>query len=290
MNETKDIKIPIKAIVEQQMNMNGAKYEEDEFNLLRKYFIACLNLGYLKPDDLNTMVGKFASQIKFIVLNYNNMNKLDYYVINGGVLYINGMVKDSNSELYEISFYKAVSEVIFKASDKYVSFSTLICQMVAEKIYNMDTNASRIILPSLVYEKIGEVTHNVRSGYLNYSLLISLLKQLLISKKINENILIRNLYFEGIEKAYNTYFEDSTSRLLLEVLDKILLLYINFRMKNDTNPSLNKLIEKYQIIVNDFFKNKDVEYFAFLALVTTDELREKLAKTINNNESGDKDE
>ena len=61
-------------------------------------------------------------------------------------------------------------------------------------------------------------------------------------------------------------------------------------MKNDTNPSLNKLIEKYQIIVNDFFKNKDVEYFAFLALVTTDELREKLAKTINNNESGDKDE
>ena len=61
-------------------------------------------------------------------------------------------------------------------------------------------------------------------------------------------------------------------------------------MKNDTNPSLNKLIEKYQIIVNDFFKNKDVEYFAFLALVTTDELREKLAKTINNDESGDKDE
>lgn len=290
MNETKDIKIPIKAIVEQQMNMNGAKYEEDEFNLLRKYFIACLNLGYLKPDDLNTMVGKFASQIKFIVLNYNNMNKLDYYVINGSVLYINGMVKDSNSELYEISFYKAVSEVIFKASDKYVSLSTLICQMVAEKIYNMDTNASRIILPNLVHKKIGEVTHNVRSGYLNYSLLISLLKQLLISKKINENILIRNLYFEGMEKAYNTYFEDSTSKLLLEVLDKILLLYINFRIKNDANPSLNKLIEKYQIIVNDFFKNKDVEYFAFLALVTTDELREKLAKTIDNDGSGDKDE
>ena len=93
-----------------------------------------------------------------------------------------------------------------------------------------------------------------------------------------------------MEKAYNTYFEDSTSKLLLEVLDKILLLYINFRIKNDANPSLNKLIEKYQIIVNDFFKNKDVEYFAFLALVTTDELREKLAKTIDNDGSGDKDE
>ena len=52
--DRKDIKIPIKAIVEQAMIKNGAKYDEDEFNLLRKYFIACLNLGYLEPKDLNS--------------------------------------------------------------------------------------------------------------------------------------------------------------------------------------------------------------------------------------------
>ena len=70
MNEEnpRDIKIPIKAIVEQVMNSNGAKYEEDEFNLLRKYFIACLNLGFMQPKDLQVMVNKFASKIKFMIL------------------------------------------------------------------------------------------------------------------------------------------------------------------------------------------------------------------------------
>ena len=72
-SEKKDIKIPIKAIVEQAMVQNGCKYEEDEFNLLRKYFIACLNLGFLVPDDLTLMMNKFASKVKLIVLNYNNI-------------------------------------------------------------------------------------------------------------------------------------------------------------------------------------------------------------------------
>ena len=97
MNEeqqSKDIKIPIKAIVEHAMTTNGARYEEDEFNLLRKYFIACLNLGYMEPKDLVPMVDKFAQKIKIIVLNYTNINKMDYYVINNGVLYINGALKD----------------------------------------------------------------------------------------------------------------------------------------------------------------------------------------------------
>ena len=98
---SKDIKIPIKSIVEQAMNQNGARYEEDEFNLLRKYFIACLNLGYLEPKDLVPMVNKFASKIKIIVLNYNNVNKMDYYVINQAVLYISGALKDNNSSLFK---------------------------------------------------------------------------------------------------------------------------------------------------------------------------------------------
>ena len=104
-NESKDIKIPIKAIVEHAMNTNGARYEEDEFNLLRKYFIACLNLGYMEPKDLVPMVNKFAEKIKLIVLNYNNVNKMDYYVINNGVLYISGALKESNPMFYEINFY-----------------------------------------------------------------------------------------------------------------------------------------------------------------------------------------
>ena len=136
---SKNISIPIRSIVEQSMNKNGARYMEDEFNLLIKYFIACLNLRYLLPKDLTVMVDKFSEKIKFIVLNYNSINNLDYYKIIDGVLYINGNLKYSSPQLYEITFYKAVTETVFKCDSKYVSFNN------CEFIKNTATEGIKII-------------------------------------------------------------------------------------------------------------------------------------------------
>lgn len=278
---SKDIKIPIKSIVEQAMNQNGARYEEDEFNLLRKYFIACLNLGYLEPKDLVPMVNKFASKIKIIVLNYNNVNKMDYYVINQGVLYISGALKDNNSSFYEINFYKAVSEVILNANDKHVGMSSAICEMMAEKIHNMDVNGSRIIMPRTDEEQIGSEKIQIRAGYMNYNLIISLAKQLFISMNINENKVINRMLFEGFDNVLNELFKDNNSRLLLDVLDKLCLIYINRKVRGEINPSEKILLDKYQIMINDSFKKIDQNYFAFCALITTDELRKKCMSKLN---------
>lgn len=278
---SKDIKIPIKSIVEQAMNQNGARYEEDEFNLLRKYFIACLNLGYLEPKDLVPMVNKFASKIKIIVLNYNNVNKMDYYVINQAVLYISGALKDNNSSFYEINFYKAVSEVILNANDKHVGMSSAICEMMAEKIHNMDVNGSRIIMPRTDEEQIGSEKIQIRAGYMNYNLIISLAKQLFISMNINENKVINRMLFEGFDNVLNELFKDNNSRLLLDVLDKLCLIYINRKVRGEINPSEKILLDKYQIIINDSFKKIDQNYFAFCALITTDELRKKCMSKLN---------
>ena len=278
---SKDIKIPIKSIVEQAMNQNGARYEEDEFNLLRKYFIACLNLGYLEPKDLVPMVNKFASKIKIIVLNYNNVNKIDYYVINQAVLYISGTLKDNNSSFYEINFYKAVSEVILNANDKHVGMSSAICEMMAEKIHNMDVNGSRIIMPRTDEEQIGSEKIQIRAGYMNYNLIISLAKQLFISMNINENKVINRMLFEGFDNVLNELFKDNNSRLLLDVLDKLCLIYINRKVRGEINPSEKILLDKYQIMINDSFKKIDQNYFAFCALITTDELRKKCMSKLN---------
>lgn len=278
---SKDIKIPIKSIVEQAMNQNGARYEEDEFNLLRKYFIACLNLGYLEPKDLVPMVNKFASKIKIIVLNYNNVNKMDYYVINQGVLYISGALKDNNSSFYEINFYKAVSEVILNANDKHVGMSSAICEMMAEKIHNMDVNGSRIIMPRTDEEQMGSEKIQIRAGYMNYNLIISLAKQLFISMNINENKVINRMLFEGFDNVLNELFKDNNSRLLLDVLDKLCLIYINRKVRGEINPSEKILLDKYQIMINDSFKKIDQNYFAFCALITTDELRKKCMSKLN---------
>ncbi len=280
--ESKDIKIPIKAIVEQAMTSNGAKYEEDEFNLLRKYFIACLNLGYMEPKDLVSMVNKFAYKIKLIVLNYNNVNKMDYYAINNGVLYINGALKDDNPMFYEINFYKAVTETVFNANDNHIGISNALCNMAAEKIYNMDTNGSRIVMPRTDNEVIDGKTIQIRAGYNNYNLIISLMKQLFICKGINENRVLHDMYFEGYDVVLNRTLTDSNSMLLLDVLDKLCIMYIKRRVMNQTNPSEMALLDKYQIIVNDMFTKMDQNYFAFCALVTTDELRQKCMKKFEN--------
>ena len=280
-SEKKDIKIPIKAIVEQAMAQNGCKYEEDEFNLLRKYFIACLNLGFLVPDDLTLMMNKFASKVKLIVLNYNNINRMDYYLLNAGVLYISGGLKDKNFMFYQINFYKAVTEVIFDAENSHIGLSSAICNMVAEKVYNMDVNESRIIMPRLSEEKINNDIIKIRAGYYNYNLTISLAKQLFISLGINENKLIKDMYFNGFDKVINENIKDNNSKLLIEVLDKLTIMYINRRVMNDVNPGEKSLLDKYQIMLNETFTKVDQNYLAFCALITTDELRSKLMKKFN---------
>lgn len=281
--EKKDIKIPIKAIVEQAMTTNGARYEEDEFNLLRKYFIACLNLGYMEPKDLVPMVNKFAAKIKLIVLNYNNVNKMDYYMISNGVLYINERLKIDNPMFYEINFYKAVTEVVFNANDNHIGISNALCNMAAEKIYNMDTNGSRIIMPKTNEEVIGDKKIQIRAGYTNYNLIISLLKQLFICKGINENKVLHDMYFDGYDSVLNRILNDNNSKLLLDVLDKLCILYIKRRVMNETNSNELLLLDKYQIILNDLFTKIDQNYFAFCALITTDELREKCMKKFESN-------
>lgn len=277
-NESKDIKIPIKAIVEHAMTTNGARYEEDEFNLLRKYFIACLNLGYMEPKDLVPMVNKFAEKIKLIVLNYNNVNKMDYYVINNGVLYISGALKESNPMFYEINFYKAVTETVFNANDNHIGISNALCNMAAEKIYNMDTNGSRIVMPRTDEEIIGSDKIQVRAGYNNYNLIISLLKQLFICKSINENKVLHDMYFKGYDTVLKDTITDDNLKLLIDVLDKLCIMYIQRKVMNQTNASEKALLDKYQIIVNDMFAKMDQNYFAFCALITTDELRQKCMK------------
>lgn len=279
--EKKDIKIPIKAIVEQSMVKNGCKYEEDEFNLLRKYFIACLNLGFLEPKDLTLMMDKFASKVKIIVLNYNNVNKMDYYLLNAGVLYISDRLKYNNFMFYQINFYKAVTEVIFNAENSHIGLSSAICNMVAEKVYNMDVNESRIIMPKLSEEKINNDTINIRSGYYNYNLTISLAKQLFISLKINENKLVKDMFFNGFDKVIDENIKDHNSKLLVEVLDKLTIMYINRRVMNNVNPGEKSLLDKYQIMLNETFTSVDQNYLAFCALITTDDLRKKLMKKFN---------
>lgn len=281
-NEMKNINIPIKSIVEQSTLRNNCKYSFDDTVILRRYFIACLNLGFLKPEDLVLMVDKFCSKIKFIVLNYNNVKNMDYYVIEDQILYISGSLKDNNEKFFEINFFKAITEVIFNVNNTHIGFLNAITNMTSEKIYNFDVNESRIVIPTLTYDVQSNVKIKLRAGYFNYNLIISLVKQLFISMNLNENIVIREMFFEGYEKVLNKYLNDKNSILLLDVLDNIYNMYVLRKVKGISNSNEKILTDKFQILINESFIELDQRYFAFLALVTTDELREKFLDKYKN--------
>lgn len=273
--ESKDIKIPIKALVEHSMIKNGARYEEDEFNLLRKYFIACLNMGFISsPKDLAEIIDKFTSKIKSISLDFELINKFDCYKIVDSVLYIDGSYKFENCAFYVKNFYKAVTEVIFNSNDEHIGISNALTNMAAEKIYNMDVNGLRVISPKTVTETIYDKEITIRAGYSNYNLIISCLKQFFISKKINENIVTCEMFYEGYTKILNDTIREN-DKLFLDILDNLCIMYINRVTRNKTHPKEKELLDKYQIMLNDNFREINQRWFAFLALCTTDEIRQK---------------
>ena len=280
-NEPKDIKIPIKALVELSVKKNHCNYETDtdEFNLLRKYFIACLNLGFIsKPKHLPELIDKFTSKIKSINLDYNLLNKLDHYKIVDSTLYINGELKFHASDVYEKNFYKAVSEVIWESNEEHIGFSNALSNSAAEKVYHMDTTGLRIIMPKTVTEQIDKEEIQIRAGYENYNLPISLLKKFFISRGINENIVIKYMFYKGYTDVYKDVIVGGGNEFFMEILDKLCLMYISRSAANQTHPKEKVLLDKYQLMCNDNFVESSQNWFAFLALCTTDELRQKCMK------------
>lgn len=90
------------------------------------------------------------------------------------------------------------------------------------------------------------------------------------------------MYFNGYEQTINGILNDNNVKLLIDVLDKLMIMYIKRIIMHQTDPNEMVLLDKYQIIVNDMFTNIDQNYFAFCALITTDELREKCMKKLEN--------
>lgn len=276
--EVKDIKIPIKDLLQTSVVKHMVSYEEDEFNLLRKYYIACLNMGFFEPKDLTDMINKFTSKIKSITTDCKVMHLLDSYFVDYSVLYIDGELKYENPKQYEINFYKAVTETIFNYHETNVGIGCALIEMAAEKIYTMDEKGSRLIMPKTSVEKIGDKSIEIRAGYENYNLLVSCLKQLFIARNINENIVIRDMYFEGYDAVLSQLCADrlnfKNSQALVSLLDNICLMYVQRMTKKKTHPKEMETLRVYQRFVNKLFeKQYGSNYLAFLALVTEDDLR-----------------
>lgn len=61
-NNMNEIKIPIKDIIEKSMRSHSSLYSEESIALLRKYFIACMNLRFIEPEYLKNCVDEFTKK------------------------------------------------------------------------------------------------------------------------------------------------------------------------------------------------------------------------------------
>ncbi len=277
-----DVKIPIKAIVEQMEKTYNCEYEFDEMSLIRRYFIACLNMGYIAPEQLADAVARLAKKVKRFEFTMSKRQGLEYYMIANNTIYVPDGLKQHDAELYDKTIFKAISEAVLGFDEDFACVSNALSEMMAEKIFNMDVNGSRIIMPRTEQYVIGEQKLDLRAGYERYNLTLNLLKQLFICKDINENKLIHDILNGSFDEEWGKILANKQVKFLVQMLEAISLMDKKRCISKAVNPKELEYIEKYQIIINDMFKKLDQNYFAFCALITSDDLRATCMRKVEN--------
>lgn len=269
--------IPIKSVLEACMEKYGCVFPFEFTLLIRRFIIAGLNLGYYQPKHIIALVEAFCEKIR-VVKDGNPENA--YYQIDGQTLIINTEKEFANEELYEKVLFAAIFEVITDAQELklFPMCREIICSMVGEKIYAMDVEDSRVIVPQTEHVRIGEHVLEPRAGYTFNKVAVCLFKQLCISVSVNENVVIsKALVYKSLSKAVEEeLLTEIHVKAFLDMFDSIQSL----EDKQDYDRAYKTLCE-YQIGLSEFVKDKSkMEQMAFLALILDSKTRECILKKL----------
>ena len=132
-NEKKDIQIPIKGIVERAAKKHGCVFDFYDMLYIRKFFIACLNYGYLEPEDLEQKCDVFCSRLKeFVPSTKENLSPINpLYKIDNGVLYIASDSRDTSEDYITIAYFKAFMQALLGWDEKCTSVEETLCSIAA---------------------------------------------------------------------------------------------------------------------------------------------------------------
>lgn len=312
-HEHEDVLVPIKSTILDLMEKYDVSYGELSITLLRKYYIALLNLGYIDLEDLSDMVEKFVSKIDKI--EYCSIAPTIYgggVEIDGKTMFIstdlsNGMTDENYEQLqlmedngifdedefdsddefdferarFEIEFYKAVTSVIIDSNKSNLKgLSYIICEMIAQKVWFMDEKGTLIIMPRAIPETINDTTITTRTGYLRCNLPISLFKQFCIAYEINDNIFFNKMFYSSFKEILEEVC-NVEMKVFLFMLDKYFGIYAMRTINNSPVDSELSLVETFQTQLCKKMNKSTKGYPAFFSFVTTDDLRKKLQELAN---------
>ena len=303
-----NISVPIRKILLDKIDEYDATYDECAVWLLRKYYIALLNLGFIEVGELSNIVEKFVSKINYIEIGSENSGIL----IENGEMYIGSDLTgepeaDIDEEIINIynyidpevpydeeeklrieyaevklklEFYKSVSSVLFNTQESNLNgISNIVTEIMAEKIWYMDELNYHVVIPSPEYEVICNTTITTRTGYIRENLPLSLFKQFCIAFDMNENEILDLMLHKDVDSVINESF-NVEKKFYLYLIDMHFDMYLSRVVHDNPVEDELKFIESLQIQLNKVCKKSTPSYLAFLALVTTDELRTKLASQL----------
>lgn len=282
---SQDIKIPIKSILEICCKLNNSSFDEYDFILLRKFFIALLNLNVLSPNNLPDIVERFTKQIHSInVIEATSCEdlitkefdvklwKMKNYIIIEKCIYINEALL-VNDENYEITLYKAVSEVVLQIPHYNMLFSNLLSNILGEHVYHIDNYSSKVIPQKTHIETINGKQIKTRTGYTGFELPTILFEQFLCVYEINIFDVLKTAIEKDISMVYRKLFRDRdgmrfTSRIF-NAFDRYCERVVSGRL---CETELND-IQILQIDMAKKFRHNSIWFKRFCSLSTIEELR-----------------
>lgn len=307
-NEDNSVMAPIKGMITVSMEMNNSVYPDDVVMLLMAFFIACLNLNYIKLSDLEIYVNRMTSTVhnivfvdsKFLEVAAKNKDvffeyECDKYLILNDTLFLDLDMTSSDEKYneYIINIFKAFSHVVLNISDRHPALGNAVTEMIAEKVNTMHRKNRSFIRPETVQEDINNTTLTLRVGYIRYTLIIQLLKQIFTCFEIDECSFFRDLFKNGYEKELNklkqNYCVCSLKEAHIELdeiltkLDKIYSNYIVRTVKGQSIVDEISYINQFQEEMSMFFDRPDERSRYFAVLLTSDEQRRAFMKRIQKN-------
>lgn len=292
MDNEKNIKIPIKKIVENSAKNFGCDFNYDDMMYIRRFFIACLNLGFLEPEDLKEKCDALCSRIKSIVQSskksVSTINKT--FKIDKDVLYIQrAYAMNATEELITIGYFKAFLYVLLGCEGKLPSFEETLCSLAAEKIYVMDVKGERIVMPKSENECIVDKDGNpyqitLRSGHRQFNFPISMLKMFFIAAGYNENQVILDMIHSSFNEQFNSLIDSKQNIEAIKKFNELFVMYISRKINEPSTKEFEK-IKEYSLFLVNRFDDVNQNCLAFMALIPDDDIRElaieKVAKLID---------
>ncbi len=281
MDNENNIKIPIKKIVENSAKKFGCDFNYDDKMYIRRFFIACLNLGFLEPKDLMEKCDALCSRIKSIIpsskKSVSTINKT--FKIDKDILYIQrAYAMNATEELITIGYFKAFLYVLLGCEGKLLSFEETLCSLAAEKIYVMDVKSERIVMPKSENECIVDKDRNpyqitLRSGHRQFNFPILMLKMFFIAAGYNENQVILDMLHSSFNEQFIALID---SKQNIEAIKKFNELFIMYISRINGKPSTEELeaIKRYSLLLTDVIDEVGPNSFAFFALIPDDKIRD----------------